>query len=339
VTSKDAAAKQLARARRLAVAKFLRDVHRRPALAARHVSAHPAHNVVGIGIGPRLVKGKRRRQICVRLYVRHKLGASRVPKRFYLPATIGGVPTDVIEVGTPKILAGATSDTFQRMRPARPGCCITAAGPTPIYPETQGTFGAVVSDAQGTLYLLSNNHVLANEDYNKAGTAIFQPNGPDAADRLALLKTVVPLNRTGLATVDCALAKVIRTRDVNPVPLEPVGPLSSAEILAAATGMNVEKFGATTGHTTGTVTDTDANFVVEYDDGAQIHLAHQIHIENGPEPFCDGGDSGSLVVESATKQAIALLTVNMDGFALACDLGRVLQELSARLGSKLTLET
>ena len=200
-----------------------------------------------------------------------------------------------------------------------------------------GTFGAVLEDKNGALYILSNNHVLAFEDQNSIGTAIYQPTANLAADKIASLAAIVPLRRPGANKVDCALAKVLKKNAVRGEPLD-IGPLSSELPIDPAPGMKVEKVGAATGHTTGTVGSVGAAFRVDEYVTGPVLLEDQIQIEDGAEPFCDHGDSGSLVVDLTTKQATGLLTINMDGFALANRLSNVLAALSARLGLPLHLK-
>jgi hypothetical protein len=74
---------------------------------------------------------------------------------------------------------------------------------------------------------------------------------------------------------------------------------------AAADGMAVRKRGRTSGLTYGTVTDTNLSVTIPYCNGLGDHtLIHQIEIEVDPAQsavFGQGGDSGSVVVNSAGK--------------------------------------
>src|SRR5207245_11473042 len=65
--------------------------------SAYAVSARPQQNVVGVGLGTKLTKGKARRQPCVRFYVDGKLGDTAIPPALVLPSTLHGVPTAVLE--------------------------------------------------------------------------------------------------------------------------------------------------------------------------------------------------------------------------------------------------
>jgi hypothetical protein len=294
------------------------------------------HNVVGVGIGPKRVDGKDTSTLCVRLYVRNKLTPQQIPKKYALPDEINGIPTDIIEVGTPRLVGsvGATD----HMRPARPGCSIAAAPATPASGYFVGTFGALVEDGAGNVYILSNNHVLAFEELLPLGTSVFQPGAPVPSERIGKLAAVISFNPTRRIDVDCALAAVTTSSRVSGVPLPPVGPLSSDAPIVPEVGMVVEKFGASSGHTVGTITDTSADFQIDEYITGTVFLQNQIQISNGDEPFCAHGDSGAMVVDTASKQPTGLLAVNMGGFALANHLSIVLAKLGAWLGSALKLK-
>src|SRR5205823_11870989 len=69
---------------------------------------------------------------------------------------------------------GAIPNPKARFRPAQPGCSVGFQFPPPSRFVMAGTFGALVKDAAGT-YILSNNHVLAEEGRQAPGAPIFQP--------------------------------------------------------------------------------------------------------------------------------------------------------------------
>ena len=77
-------------------------------------------------------------------------------------------------------------------------------------------------------------------------------------------------------------------------------------------GTHVRKVGRTTGETTGLVTAFELdNVVVNYDLG-NLRFDNQIEIEGqGADPFCEGGDSGSLIVNE-DNLGVALLFAGGD---------------------------
>lgn len=211
---------------------------------------------------------------------------------------------------------------------------------------TAGTLGAFV-DRSGSVCILSNNHVLANEDAGAAGDLILQrakfDGGKRAADGVARLLHSVRLKRRGSNLVDAAIARVNTSqahdahllRDLvngSNRKLKGLGPQFIDE------GEIVYKVGRTTGATKGRVTAFDLdNVVVNYDLG-NLRFDGQIEIEGlGSKPFSDGGDSGSLIVNSR-MEAVALLFAGSDtggrngaGLTFANPIHRVMKELKATL--------
>jgi hypothetical protein len=209
---------------------------------------------------------------------------------------------------------------------------------------TAGTLGDFVKRA-GVVYLLSNNHVLANEDRAKSDDWIIQrarfDGGRHPADDVARLKYWIRLKKSGTNFVDAALGAIEQgiTYDAKVLTglvngrarqLAGIGPEFIDE------GEVVYKVGRTTGATKGRVTAFDLdNVVVNYDIG-NLRFDGQIEIEGtGQGPFSDGGDSGSLIVNAA-MQAIALLFAGSDsggrnnmGLTYANPIHRVLDDLKA----------
>src|SRR5215471_5410866 len=214
-----------------AVSKFLGmgpELRVAPALAA---STRPEHNVVGVGIGPKVKAGRETTRRSIRFYVVRKVPAGSVPAEFALPREIRGVPTDVIETG--RFVAFAVPIAQRRLRPAKAGCSVgfQFTGSMAGY-VMAGTLGALVEDGSGSRFILSNNHVLANENALPIGSPIFQPglldHGNPATDQIATLTRFVKLDKKKTNFVDCAIAKVLAPGLVNPVFLPNVGKLHSA---------------------------------------------------------------------------------------------------------------
>ena len=145
-------------------------------------SPAPVHNVVGVGVGEKYSLGQPTGVLAVKLFVRRKYPAGQLGDQNALPEMIDGLPTDVEAVGTfqfAKTLA-APAPMVQipnpriRIRPARPGSSIGFLDPDNPDARNVGTFGALVTDGSQR-YILSNNHVLANQDQLGEGTPIVQP--------------------------------------------------------------------------------------------------------------------------------------------------------------------
>jgi hypothetical protein len=173
-------------------------------------------NVVGVMAGKEFRGGKKTERDAVVVLVEKKIDVTELSKDDLVPRRFidGGseVPTDVIEVGVIRALHK------RKHRPVLPG---TSIGHFAI---TAGTLGIVV-DRAGQQYILSNNHVLANENNADIGDAILQPGPTDGGreeDKVAELADFIPINFQGVNLVDAALAKFVG--DETPEPPPPVDP-------------------------------------------------------------------------------------------------------------------
>src|SRR5258706_8894704 len=134
------------------------------------VSTEPKHNVTGVGIGPKMVKGKMVEQECIRLYVERKVLPGAIPSEFMLPSSIEGVPTDIIETG--RFIADhpaiAPTEVFEaeaitnKFRPVQPGgsCGFRFTG-SQAGIVMAGTLGALV-EAAAKGVILRHNPLLPN---------------------------------------------------------------------------------------------------------------------------------------------------------------------------------
>jgi hypothetical protein len=198
-----------------------------------------------------------------------------------------------------------------------------------------GTLGALIQDASGRQYLLSNNHVLARSDQASVGDTIVQPglidnnctpngDGPGTVP-VAALTTWLPL-RSPQTNVDAAIAQVgSRSVDTAGNILElglrqHDGSLGAAPPGISSTGgkgesatleLRVAKSGRTTGLTCGRVSAIDLDVAVDYyRDCAETRpyltktFTNQIAVSG--DRFGDAGDSGSLIVDTADAEPVGL---------------------------------
>jgi hypothetical protein len=312
--------RKIQQAYRTAVRKFLKP--RQPKGRAYYVSAQPTHNVIGVGVARKRVGKKDKPGLCVVFYVRKKLPLGQCLKRQRLPRVIKGVPTDVIEAGTPRLAT-------------RPGSLLVVPEDTM---DNAGTLGAVVKDEAGGRYLLSNNHVLANVNQNPIGHPIL---GDDMQTRIATLSAFVPLDVNGPNEVDAALARLDDASAVRTALRSPPGPLADDTPTAAILGNQVCKRGAGSGFTTGTVQSPLASKRIEDEQGDSLLIVDAMVIEDSEEAFSVGGDSGSLIVDQQQKRAVGLLIGRTDtsetGFSIACPIDRTLELLAEEIGNGLTI--
>lgn len=201
--------------------------------------------------------------------------------------------------------------TRAKQRPLLLGCSL---GHVNI---TAGTLGAIVRQPGDDRHrMLSNNHVLANEDLGQPGDEILQPgrfdHGVSPADACAHLETAVPLTSTG-NLVDAAVALAAEGIGVDPTTLTGLGALAGVRAAPLGGGERVFKVGRTTQVTEGVVSAFDVdNLPVEFDKGI-LTFDDQIEISPaaGAGPFSLGGDSGSLIVDEELR-AVALLFAGND---------------------------
>jgi hypothetical protein len=185
--------------------------------------------------------------------------------------------------------------------------------------QSAGTLGCFVrprAGAAGRVHLLSNNHVLADENRLEAGAAIVQPGGLDGgaepADVIARLGAYIQL-RPGsrINVVDAAIAQLEDNVRFDPVNILGKGSLGRTRDEPLTLKVTVHKAGRTTGVTTGVVTAIELDNVrIGYDIGT-VRFDNQIEIEGIDQPFSDAGDSGSLIVDNDLNAA-ALLFAGSD---------------------------
>ncbi len=312
-----------------AVKRFLAAAAPAAEFAAFAATPASATNVVGVGLGPKITKGSETKRPSIRFYVERKIPLAALSRADLLPSEIDGVPTDVVETGR---LYAQVPVARRRLRPAKGGCSVgfQVAGSV-----MAGTLGCLVTDGTAR-YLLSNNHVLANENALPLGSPIFQPGlldgGVPPADRIARLARFVPLRPLPADNaVDAAIASLEDAPGLaSPRILPKVGLLGSAAPVAAAVGMKVHKHGRTTGYTMGKVMDVSADVNVTYDFGV-ARFTDQIVVRSPSGSFSDAGDSGSLVVQRVTNRATGLLFAGSATHTIANRIEEVLAALGVTL--------
>ncbi|MEH6451500.1 MAG: PKD domain-containing protein [Psychromonas sp.] len=181
---------------------------------------------------------------------------------------------------------------------------------------TAGTIGVKLTDGK-FFYALSNNHVYANFNKASIGDNVLQPGSIDGGtsnDVIGTLSDFVVINVID-NVADAAIA-LVDEGDLDcstPGSIYPDGyGQPSTTIKTVAMGLDVQKYGRTTGHTFGKVGLIDATVDVCYETQgpfrckSSAQFIHQIGISDGS--FSAGGDSGSLIVtDDESKQPVALL--------------------------------
>lgn len=241
-----------------------------------------------------------------------------------LPQQLEGYDVDVVVTG--RIDAIDYNDPTTRERPAPNGFSVGH------YAITAGTIGARVKDGTGQVYILSNNHVLANSNSGSIGDAIYQPgpyDGGTSADQigtLAAFRTIVMGG--GSNTMDAAIALVNAADLLGATPDYAFGAPGTSPV-GATLNMAVQKFGRTTGHTTGTVAEVNVTLNVCY-----VPLGNFLCLQYAtftgqmgisPGTFSAGGDSGSLIVtNNSSRSPVGLLFAGSSTRTIANPIGPVL---------------
>jgi hypothetical protein len=261
-----------------------------------------------------------------------------VKRRVRVPQSLDGVPVDVDVTGKLSALDRAES------KAKRPGGSLSPTArwprPVPIGISTgnqgecsAGTIGARVTRG-GQVFALSNNHVYALENTASIGSNVLQPGRYDTGcavnpgDVLGQLSDYEPLRFNGQSNfIDAAIALASTSSLGNSTPPNGYGTPSSAAV-SAQVGQAVQKYGRTTGLTSGTVTGINAIVDVGYDAGTARFL-DQVIVQS-KKPFLKAGDSGSLTVTSPGRNPVALVFAG-DGsgkFAIANRIDRVLSRFN-----------
>lgn len=240
-------------------------------------------NVQSVGVG---VKNDTDEQAVV-VGVSEKVPESNLDANDIVPESVSGVRTDVVEVGEvyPQILVQEI-DRKGTHRPIPQGVSIG-------HPEvTAGSTGWMWETDDGTLYIGSNNHVLANVNGATAGDPILQPGTADGGttdDVIGSLEFFVRVEDG--VSVDLALAKpdgVAIKNELAGVDKPITGTVESLGI-----GDELVKSGRTTGVTRGKVQQLDATVNVNYGDMGAVKMTGCIMTE----AMSRGGDSGSSVAK------------------------------------------
>lgn len=308
-------------------------------------------NVVACGVGFKESEGRITDEPCVVVSVTKKMPEAQLSLADLVPKKLGEVRTDVQETGVIRALQGPTD----RWRPAPGGVSI---GHIDI---TAGTLGCLVT-RDDQLFILSNNHVLANSNAAQKGDPIIQPgryDGGTIEDKIATLEDFVPIN-FGTSPPTCSVAtgtesflnwvakllgsshRVMAFQEVpdrNLVDAAIACPLSDdlveKRILEigvpkgsrnATLGTNVKKSGRTTGFTTGRITQIDVTSQVSYGEGQVAIFEDQLMAG----AMSQGGDSGSAVLDEE-DYVIGLLFAGSDTTTIINPIQFVLEALNVEI--------
>lgn len=321
--------------------------------------------VTFVGKGKKIVDGKQTDEDAIIIGVVEKKPLDKLSKRQIIPKEVGGQKTDIVQTG--KIVKRGYEEERRtcKRRPIQPG---TSVGHYQITAGTFGA--VVYSDetvfedptvnmswwdklllailkwlgfigdsdfallafpsSETKAYILSNNHVLANENKASVGDPIWQPgkyDGGTKLDAVATLTEYVPISKTRPNRVDVAIAEI--TAEYDPKVLD-IG-VPKEPRFDIVVGNYITKSGRTTGTTRAKVIATDAYTEVEYDMGLTEWEGQIIvgRTDDG-EPSSDGGDSGSIGVDDF-GHPVGLLFAGSDEVTVFNPIKSVLAELKTKV--------
>jgi hypothetical protein len=297
-------------------------------------------NVVATGIGYKRVLGELTGDLAIICSVETKVAMSSLSETQQIPNEIEGIPTDVQQTGSIHALQNLadpvrvpeTNPHTGRHRPFPGGVSI---GHNKV---SAGTLGCLVKKG-GQIFILSNNHVIANSNNASPGDLIIQPGIHDGGtveeDVIAGLYEFIPVifenegekhkvskglkwfnnlisrlpvgntNRYLQKTqpvynlVDCAIAGPVLMGDCLNEILK-IGMIKG--ITEGNLGMKIRKSGRTTGLTSGSIEQLDVTVKVNFGGGRTAFFTDQ-YIAGA---MSEGGDSGSVIVDRE-NQAVGLL--------------------------------
>jgi hypothetical protein len=275
--------------------------------------------------------------MAIRVYVRRK---GDFPEAERVPATIEGIPTDVIEadIRSDTRVKATTADLIdpdaKRYNPLVGGISIAPSRSD----DTAGTLGLMVKDnATGKPMMLSNYHVMCLDDGEQdVGDDICQEARGD--NSWGWCGDCAELTRWKAGNVsimdvyygiDAAVARQ-KARDTEIGKVVDIGIVT--EYANPEVGMRVQKRGRTTLLTSGTISDIHMDVVKDFGPPiGQSIQRNQIYVTGDTEPFALGGDSGSVYVrttEFGTFEVVGLhWGANGLKIGIGCWIGAVLAEL------------
>jgi hypothetical protein len=278
------------------------------AMTAAFDEAHtrsPQHNLISLGVAPGRSSGDFR--LGIRIHVAERAKAVAMAQELTRAAK-GECDLRIIPHVAKR--GGPSPEWFTKhRRPLEAGISIGH------FRITAGTLGFFVRDDDG-VYILSNNHVLADVNRGQPGDPILQPGPYDERrvrnrklrqeDIVGVLDRFVPISFSRSNVVDCAIAEIFkgigrvdgRTRAIRKH-VKGTKPVTVDDL-----HLPVFKAGRTTGITRGRITQVEVDRLrVDMGAGSKERTAlfsDQFEIE-GPSPrkrFSAGGDSGSLIVDA-----------------------------------------
>jgi hypothetical protein len=202
----------------------------------------------------------------------------------------------------------------------------------------------VVED-EDSYYVLSNNHVLADQNRGSPGDPVLQPGPADSGSGprslIGVLDRFVPISFQRSNVVDCAVASLLPELEIYPGWTEALpGKLKGwLPVTDEDVGRTVVKVGRTTGKTYGTIRQVEVDRLPIHMDEAVASFSDQMEVAAEGGAFSKGGDSGSVIVDEEGYARGLLFAGGFDeddeiDLTYANAIGTVLKKLGVELTLK-----
>jgi len=321
-------------------------------------------NVVGIGVGYKVKDGVLTDELAVIVNVKKKVDKSSLSKSDLVPKEVDGVKTDVFEIGEVKALD--VTDPKLRYRPALGGvsighknitagtlgCVVKKDGEKYILSNNHvlansnnASIGDAIlqpgpydggTEANDKIAELSNFVPIDfagnqeddddddDDDDNGGKKCFFAKSfvkfGNFIARKFGSRYSVKLYKMSAPNYVDAALAKPINPEDVSEE-IAQIGLVSG--IATPYIYMPVKKYGRTTSFTEGKILQMGLTVTVSYGDGKDAIFENQILAG----AMSQGGDSGSLIVESDSNAVVGLLFAGSTASTIINPIEKVMEAL------------
>ena len=211
---------------------------------------------------------------------------------------------------------------------------------------TAGTIGCQVFQSSGChvdVFVLSNNHVLADSNQALIGDPILQPGPVDGGvlpgDQIGILSQYEPvvLSTSASNVMDAAIAFTDYNNSNYMTPPDGYGAPRNS-VVNPTVNLAVRKYGRTTRTTTGRVTSINATIQVDYTGGTAQFIQQMVITGDNNAPFTQGGDSGSLVVVASganARKAVGLVFAGAGNISAANPMGPILQRFGVQISGDL----
>jgi hypothetical protein len=258
-------------------------------------------NIVAVGISEKVTDKGLTGVLSLCFYVEKKVSKRLIRAGNLVPAVMAS--SDGTAVFTDVKPIGRVRPDFPVKRKASP---VQSGFSVGHVDATAGTIGAIVRKGK-KFFVLSNSHVLAGAGLARLNDSILYP-GPRDGGKLAknIVGTLARFARFKVGGqfvnhVDAALCAIDAER-LDDLDLSIHGLTGLPTTIKAKRGMVVMKRGRTTGETEGVVEDVNFRVVIDYPGVGPVGFHDQVLCSRYSKP----GDSGSIVVDKASRRVVGL---------------------------------